>query len=470
MIQGNIDAHCHLFNVEYALRELLDIGWRWIHGNYPYKSRERDAKMLVEKKFPEELRELIDYVASLLRVAFSSPEENYEYEQKCYTNSPMGQEVALATVPLMMDIYFILDDGSSLQQKSVQTARADARSMRAMEVSVIMPEEAEEFNLFVGDMKHRLLNAVRGRTDKALPRLDAEAELDRVINAFKHELTQKREVDERTPVSLVQKTWGFRQELRSIKSLQKKHQESVFPFLAVDPRRIGIEQLVRDEVVNGSLRGVKLYCPLGYLPSHPALFPVYRLCVEHGIPVTSHTSPGGLPSACKHIDSLKRTSVGDVVSVVFDKEEYINTHPVSDGEYAQRLFFADPDNWLDVFDSEGFEQLRVNLAHFGGQEDIVAFADGKADENNWTAKIVRLIERYDNVYSDIAYCPDPDVLSAVNTIIGNHPKVGERLMFGTDFVMLALDHCGLEQYFSEYCSLEREYLTTNPNAFLRRDS
>ncbi|NTW10646.1 MAG: hypothetical protein HGA26_04720 [Chlorobiaceae bacterium] len=37
MKNGNIDIHFHLFNGRSAFEELLEIGWRLIHDDYPYK-------------------------------------------------------------------------------------------------------------------------------------------------------------------------------------------------------------------------------------------------------------------------------------------------------------------------------------------------------------------------------------------------------------------------------------------------
>lgn len=45
----------------------------------------------------------------------------------------------------------------------------------------------------------------------------------------------------------------------------------ILAFEAVDPRRPGIFELVREKVGPGkTFAGVKLYPSLGYLPTHPA--------------------------------------------------------------------------------------------------------------------------------------------------------------------------------------------------------
>ncbi|MCG8343750.1 MAG: hypothetical protein MI685_01145 [Chlorobiales bacterium] len=40
MNNRNIDVHCHFFNAAFGFNELLEAGWRLLHGDYPYKSDE----------------------------------------------------------------------------------------------------------------------------------------------------------------------------------------------------------------------------------------------------------------------------------------------------------------------------------------------------------------------------------------------------------------------------------------------
>jgi len=44
----------------------------------------------------------------------------------------------------------------------------------------------------------------------------------------------------------------------------------------------------------GIFKGIKIYPPLGYLPTHPNLAPVFDYCVQYDIPITLHCSPGGI--------------------------------------------------------------------------------------------------------------------------------------------------------------------------------
>ena len=165
---------------------------------------------------------------------------------------------------------------------------------------------------------------------------------------------------------------------------------------------------------------------------------------------------------CSHISTSSRRKDGTIVPVVFDKSDF----EPQKGETAQSLFFADPDRWLDVLESDRLGSLRLNFAHFGGEDNVLAFAEGNAPQSNWTGKIIRLMERFPNVYADIAYCPDDGMLEAIDRIMSNHEIVKKRLMFGTDFVMVMMNKCGLRSYFDHYKQIDHDLVTTNPLAFL----
>ncbi len=471
-----IDVHCHFFNAAFAFEELLEIGWRWLHGDYPYKSDELRMRPKGKAVLPAQVQGIVEYVASFFAAAVRSPDDNYRYEQDCFKASGWNGAKPVKTVPLMMDIFFILDNGSSQQHKTRLEALPAMQRKAVLHTLAVAEKDLPSFDAFAEEMKAEVMKAVsRKSAGKSVTGLVAPAstvhvahDLDEIIREFKAAMAPTAGVKAMPSGGSVQMTRGYRKHLEALRSLRKKNPDTAFPFLAVDPRRIGIDKLVRDQVVKGSFRGVKLYCPLGYLPSHPALNPVFKLCVEQHIPVTTHTSPGGLPSMCAHISTASRKKDGTIVPVVFDSK---NVAPRK-GESAQSLFFADPDNWYEVLESDGFDELRVNFAHFGGQDNILAYANGPVSSNNWTGRIIRLMERFNNVYADISFCPDSSTLVAVQKIIGKHPVVKDRLMFGTDFVMIMTNQCGLKNYFIQYKNISlnnatKNMATINPGNFLK---
>jgi len=472
MQKGSVDAHCHFFNGAFAFDELLEIGWRWLHDHYPYKQDEQ-LRLKALNIIPPELEKLINYVASLFAAIIRNPEENYNYEQHCYTASLWKPSGPLITAPLMMDIFFMFDNGSSCKQKSKLLKLPAEKKRAAFSPSLITKQEQYSFDEFAEEMKQKVLRACAERVSRNERALDLKAtstapvaaELDRVIKEFKSGSGEEPNTRGLTARSDVQMTRGYRKHLKALMDLKKKSPETVFPFLAVDPRRIGIEQLVKMQVIDGKFQGVKLYCPLGYLPSHPDLYPVYKHCIEHDIPITCHTSPGGFQSKCGTISTLSRKRDGTVVKVLFDETTVKRVH---EGDTAQSLFFARPQNWLEVLENSEFSKLRINFAHFGGSDHVKAYiaSNGSSAPDNWTAEIISLMERFEHVYADIAYCPDVS-LQEIEAIIKQHPIVEERLMFGTDFVMIIMTNESLEEYFNHYTVINSRLAGDNAAAFLR---
>jgi len=476
MKKGNIDVHCHFFNGRFAFEELLEIGWRWLHDEYPYKSDElRRSTTRLKVPLPAFIEEFINYVASLFSTITRKPEENYKYEQQCYKGSRWGTSDPLITVPLMMDIFFLFDKGAANDRKSRIRSLPAAQMRSALGPVSIDEDQLPSFDEFANEMKERVMQAIAEKSppkktralSSVTKRTDSVSkELDLIIEEFKTPAAAPLRVKGARSSGNVQMTRGYRHHLEALSELRKKNADTVLPFLAVDPRRIGIEQLVTEYVIHGDFHGVKLYCPLGYLPSHPDLHQVFKLCLDNRIPITTHTSPGGFPSQCREISTLSRKKDGSVVHVFFNKSEFEKTHKPEKGESAQSLFFADPEKWLEVLESGNFGKLRVNFAHFGGEDNIRKYAEGKADQTNWTAKIINLMERFENVYADVSYCPGSGMLGYIDTIIKQNPIVGKRLMFGTDFVMIMMNQCGLRNYFNSYTGIKTQMVTTNPTAFL----
>ncbi|MFH1465610.1 MAG: amidohydrolase family protein [Pseudomonadota bacterium] len=156
----------------------------------------------------------------------------------------------------------------------------------------------------------------------------------------------------------------YRQQIHGMRSLVGRWEGTdggvwVHPFVSFDPRRKGAMKMV-EEALSAGFIGVKLYPVMGYLPTDPALEPLFAFCEEHGVPITTHTSWTGA---------------------------------VSDAAYKH---YADPDGWAALL--KRHERLRIDLAHFGGYPEADLDQPG-----NWAGKIIPLLERYDLVYVDTAF-------------------------------------------------------------------
>lgn len=183
--------------------------------------------------------------------------------------------------------------------------------------------------------------------------------------------------------------------------------------------------LVEEAISERGFVGVKIYPSMGYFPyrnagndhyptdgRHPPLEEVdrrldalYALCRRYDVPVMSHSgeSMGRLPS-----------------------------HDVLGG----------PIGWTAFFDDSKNAGTRINLGHMGGA------VDKTADSGNWSLRFARLMSKptANYLYGDLGFWDeivvgDRDAIARLqellNMDVSNGDKVEDRVMFGTDWLMLA---------------------------------
>lgn len=478
MSKNFIDIHCHYFNGKFAFRELLEIGWRMLNSDYPYNRDER--KMMPESiSPPSNLRTLVEYVASLSSALVKSAEENYAFEQNSFEKSEANNSLPLIASPLMMDIYFVADKGKYLDKKKFIEELPENDYRQAITPLEVNPEDRERFESFAEDLRQQVLSAVREKraSSKMQPEgVDSELEdieqaLTDAITDFRLSAVEEGIADEGK--GQVQLTRGFRKQLKKIQDLKRNHPETVFPFFAVDPRRVGIAQLLEENLQNGAFAGVKLYPPLGYLPSHPDLYPIYDLCLQYNVPVTAHCSPGGFHTFRSTVKTQSRDRHGNEET----KEVIVaKGYDLSACSEPQCCYFADPDNWVEILENEKYSSLRINLAHFGGEEQFLKYVEGREEKENWTAKIIKLIERFDNLYTDVSYFPSVGIVPKIEQLLSGYSFLQERLMFGTDFIMILTDYKlaseqnkALVDYYNHFGGLSEQLFSANAHRFLGKD-
>ncbi len=413
--QTRIDVHCHLFNLTYALREILDIKLRHAISlqsiNLPEKGECTGDKELRISLSEEKVRQIIRWFLELMPAVFGSCEKHYKHLDAAFKASSLKPQRKLTVSPLMMDIYYFLEE---YLREDLDLIAAD--------------KEQVDLKTLAGNLGEIAIDEIRRHSSKreitALVS-DLEAitvEITSMVDQFAEELKKKR------PEGM---SLGYAKHFNDLIKLQSKYPASVFPFLAVDPNRKGIEGLVKTNVSKkGPFYGVKLYTRLGYLPDDPKLDPIYAYCEENDLPIIVHCSDGGFP-------------------------------PGDDWKYKD---YANPQHWAEVL--EKHKKLKVDFAHFGKQEK-----SGTAT-HQWRDTIIGFMKREDlNVYADLAYYPDPATLETMQDILSKEVAVRKKLMFGTDYVMVALTPTtDLQGYFDNFKNKLPGYLdalmTENPKAFL----
>jgi predicted TIM-barrel fold metal-dependent hydrolase len=446
------DVHCHFFNIQYAFREALVILWDSLRGRYPNNQEREEEDVLTVVEKTAGWIELVKYIASLACTVVRSCEKQYLYEQEKYHESELtdDKEEDIVTAPLMMDIYHIFDkDDAGVPGKT------------AIEIPKFPKGSPTDirgaFGTFANELKNDVLEEV---SLKGYDRI-AERSTDHSSREVMEKITKKLEstienfiTEQSIPLKKgkadIRLSWGYKKHMEDLEKLAGDYKDKVVPFLAVDPRRLNIIKLVREKVDKGPntpFKGVKLYPALGYLPTHPNLFPVYDFCIELDIPISVHASCGGLPSLAGEIYVRSRGAEG-----YWYKWDIINNCS------APACFFGEPEHWRPVLkaDEGRYKKLRINFCHFD------------PNGSTWTKQIISLMKDYDNVYADLSYYTEDDAISAVKDIVRDHPILAERLMFGTDFIMIMKEKKigGLKKYFDRFDGLPGQMFYHNAQSFL----
>ncbi|GGH23475.1 Amidohydrolase [Cribrihabitans marinus] len=192
---------------------------------------------------------------------------------------------------------------------------------------------------------------------------------------------------------------------------------NVIPFATIDPNADPQAQELWRAIDQLHFRGVKIYPRLGFAPDDPRLMEhVYPRLAEKGRPVMSHCSRGGVQGRDLSAHKADRYTEPDAVLPV------LRAHP----------------------------DLRICLAHFGGQRDWHAYVnpdrhDPFAPEydRNWQVRIRRLIcgGEYPGLWTDISYTlfQFEDYIPFLRLFLmgedADSARLRARVLFGSDFYM-----------------------------------
>ncbi|MFM7854660.1 MAG: amidohydrolase family protein [Flammeovirgaceae bacterium] len=276
---------------------------------------------------------------------------------------------------------------------------------------------------------------------------------------------------------------SFKTQLDQVIEIKRYYPTNFFPFLGIDPRQAGGNELVRwarpyfesgavtkEGKVFPYFSGLKLYPALGFFPFDPRLEEIYRYAEENNLPVMTHCTRVGSQYIGDQIENL----IPDSPAMMnpdnpasarakqaieqrirdYKNKGWIKNSRIGDNDLACDLF-GHPENYIPVL--EKFPNLKICLAHMGGSNEVIKSMDSKSkldqirqlDPLSWFEHIQLMMKKYPNLYTDISYTlsdfdsKDPQVLEATETFLetpvdANDPskgKLGERVLFGTDFFM-----------------------------------
>jgi predicted TIM-barrel fold metal-dependent hydrolase len=465
-MKKGFDAHCHLFDVQYVFKEALAMSNASIIAAYQH-ARIGKGGLTRRRAAERSVPEIVHALRTILKTALFTDPSTMLHDLESAVTSKLGVD-SFAAVPLMMDIFYMFDPGTPSPPPDESLQAASTALLPAGDRSDLMDRLAGKAEM----LKQEFIKLLTPRADpgerapvgdepKNGPRAPADVKglakrFDSIIGDLQERFFNRFKVNtalEPAP----ELSQGFSEHMAELEEIKRQQGSSVFPFLAVDPRRPGILELVRQKVgPRKSFAGVKLYPSLGYLPTHPKLFPIYDYCVKNDAPITVHASRGVIKTWSKTITTLLPN--GKPATVTFN-----------DTDFTPFDFFGAPDNWKPIL-KRYKGRLRVNFAHFGGPEELAKYGDANARETSWTKQIIDLMCEFPkNVYTDMSCTISPEILESIAEILDTNEIVRKRMIFGTDYT-IELMFLPLDRYCEQVkAALDRHLdamMFENPSRFL----
>jgi predicted TIM-barrel fold metal-dependent hydrolase len=242
-------------------------------------------------------------------------------------------------------------------------------------------------------------------------------------------------------------------------AILSKEDDSIIPFIHVDPRRKGMFDLFQKAIEEYGFKGMKLYPPLGVFPYDISLFPFYTYCSRNNIPVISH----GSPFNPVHFKGKRK----DLLELLEKSQGYIDTKGKSEGELCS--YFTHPKNYENIL--REFPNLRICIAHFGSEYYWDKFINDPGDDESWFTIIRKMIAKYPNFFTDISFTMEnKSYWDTLKVLLVSDESINKKILFGSDFYMVETEaterefSIGLRAHLGE--DLFKLISETNPNKFL----
>lgn len=249
-------------------------------------------------------------------------------------------------------------------------------------------------------------------------------------------------------------------ELMRLISLIQPPGQVVHGFVGFDPwhqvddlaqgRPVTALDVVKTALQQKGFAGVKVYPPMGFRATNNASI------ADSDFPPLPVAYPGIGARLDAALDSLYAYCAANDVPIM----THCAASEATSDEYALR---ADPMFWQYVLDTPGYQNLRVNLSHFGGIWNFDNTPPTQSDPHvTWTNAIAVMIQsgNYPNLYTDIgdfsaildrtpAETADTNIILAnLNALVVANPALPTRIMYGTDWLLLGREPQSLGYYAS----------------------
>lgn len=261
----------------------------------------------------------------------------------------------------------------------------------------------------------------------------------------------------------------FNSQIRDIYKLKKSYPDSFFPFYGVDPRNPDTRNMenIMAALETNAFAGIKLYPPNGFFPFDSRLDKLYEYAETNNIPIMTHCTRGGSYYIGRNVWSVIPDNPSSLnpshpimPKIVKRIAAYKNAANKAFRENARACnLFTHPENYLPVLDK--YPKLKLCIAHMGGDIEILGAKNPDGKHAKWSKEAMLLegcnktwydiisseilIADYPNTFTDISYslC-DPKCMTKVFNDLSNNKINQARVLFGTDYFMVAKEDAELK--------------------------
>lgn len=227
---------------------------------------------------------------------------------------------------------------------------------------------------------------------------------------------------------------SYIEQLLELKKLKEIYGDKIQPFVMADPRRPDVLKLVKQAIEEWGFTGVKMYPPLGYTISD--FSPEFLKYMEDNqVPIITHCST-----------NCATYYRGDDINKVIGKSchypsEFLKYQDKSNREKTD--LFSFPLEYSIVL--EKYPNLKLDLAHFGGNDQWKDRMDGKPYV--WSDYIIQLCTKYPNVYTDLSYVmSDKSRHGELVKLLKTNPHMRNKILYGTDWYLVSLDEYNITDF------------------------
>ena len=341
------DIHCHIFNKDVFNRQIGSIA---LTLNELTAS---DDGILNKKKIQRVLTKLNTGLEAILS---GSSEDVFKILDNAYSSK-------LIVTPLMFDLTYVDDNDGNLKENKRYKKRLKKffslvkKLLKIVQVLILDKE----------------VDALLKQTEES-------------ISEYIEYVNQQINKD----VFLIQEK-NYENQIDDLVELSDKN-KNVRPFFSIDPRRqreLGTNMLaeLKRFVLGGTYNfiGVKLYAPAGFSPTDPILMGdesntgIYNFCQTHGIPITVHCSNSGFACFSSELKVYGHARIrGKIVELnanapaIEFKNDFFSLK-IGDAIQERAYTLNHPSIWEFVL--KKYPKLHLNLAHFGGDSEIMSFTN-----------------------------------------------------------------------------------------------